>query len=70
MVERKKISDEETVELQRLYSELPSVIAEWAEASRTAPIAEDSLNTSGDGDEKADSIIKRIVQLTEDSDPK
>jgi hypothetical protein len=70
MPELRQMSAEETVELQHLFSELPSVIAEWAEASRTAPVAEDSLNMSTAGDEKAESIIRRIVQLTDDSEAK
>jgi len=58
MFGRAKITAEETAELQRLYSELPSAIAEAAVAVRTEQLAED-------GDEKVDTIIKRICLLTE-----
>jgi hypothetical protein len=70
MTTRAKISAEETAELQRLYSELPWAIAE---ASAEAARAERSQNQRADdealdGDEKVDTIIKRIVQLTQNSD--
>jgi hypothetical protein len=63
MVGKRKITVEETAELQRLYSELPSAIAEAAVAVRTEPPSED-------GDEKVDTIIKRICQLSDDSESK
>lgn len=71
MTARAKISAEETAELQRLYSELPWAIAEAsAEAARAerppGRIADD--DDALDGDEKVDTIIKRIVQLTQDAE--
>jgi hypothetical protein len=57
MAGRAKITPEETVELQRLYSELPAAIAEAGDAVR-----------SEQGDEKVDTIIKRICQLTDESE--
>jgi hypothetical protein len=63
MVRKRKITVEETAELQRLYSELPSAIAEAAVSVRTEQFAED-------GDEKVDTIIKRICQLSDDSELK
>jgi hypothetical protein len=63
MVGNRKITVEETAELQRLYSELPSAIAEAAVAVRTEQLAED-------GDEKVDTIIRRICQLSDDSESK
>jgi hypothetical protein len=67
MAERSKITPEETAELQSLYAELPGAIAEAAEAARTEQRAEKADSTL-DGDEKVDTIIRRIVQLTNDSD--
>ncbi|HEY2417109.1 MAG TPA: hypothetical protein VGH84_04260 [Steroidobacteraceae bacterium] len=61
MVRKRKITAEETAELQRLYSELPSAIAEAAVSVHTEPVTED-------GDEKVDTIIKRICQLSDDSE--
>lgn len=63
MVRKRKITVEETAELQRLYSELPAAIAEAAVSVRTEQLAED-------GDEKVDTIIKRICQLSDDSESK
>ncbi|MGH9524783.1 MAG: hypothetical protein ACRD3E_19845 [Terriglobales bacterium] len=70
MVERTKISAEETAELQRLYSELPSAIAEAAEAARAEQQSGRSPEAFVDGDEKVDTIIKRICQLTEEPEGK
>jgi hypothetical protein len=69
MVGRKKINAEETAELQRLYSELPSAIADAAEAVR-AEQGSGRAETFQEGDEKVDTIIKRICQLTDDSEGK
>jgi hypothetical protein len=69
MVGRKKITVEDTVELQRLYSELPSAIAEAAEAVRAEQLA-GRTEALHEGDEKVDTIIKRICQLTDDSEAK
>jgi hypothetical protein len=63
MVGKRKITVEETAELQRLYSELPSAIAEAAVTVRAEQTAED-------GDEKVDTIIRRICQLSDDSELK
>lgn len=70
MVGRKKITLEETAELQRLYSELPSAIAEAAEAVRAEQLSGRALDTFLDGDEKVDTIIRRICQLTDDTEAK
>jgi len=70
MVGRAKITAEETAELQRLYSELPSAIAEAAEAVRAEQLSGQTLETFLEGDEKVDTIIKRICQLTDDSEAK
>jgi hypothetical protein len=67
MVGNRKITVEETAELQRLYSELPSAIAEAAEAVRAEQLSAPASETSLEGDEKVDTIIKRICQLTDDS---
>ena len=69
MVGRKKITVEETAELQRLYSELPSAIIEAAEAVRAEQLS-GRTETYRDGDEKVDTIIKRICQLSDDSEAK
>lgn len=66
MGERTKITAEETAELQRLYSELPSAIAEAAEAARAEQVSGRPPEAFVEGDEKVDTIIKRICQLTED----
>jgi hypothetical protein len=66
MVGRTKLTDEDTVELQRLYSELPSAIAEAAEALQQQRSGQSSPEALREGDEKVDTIIKRICQLTED----
>jgi hypothetical protein len=63
---RRKITPEETAELQILYSELPAAIAEAAK--RESATATGTPDGSSDGDEKIDTIIRRIVQLTDDSD--
>ena len=70
MTARAKISAEETAELQRLYSELPWAIAEAsAEAARAErPPGRSADDDALEGDEKVDTIIKRIVQLTQDSE--
>jgi hypothetical protein len=70
MAGRKEISAEETAELQSLYAELPSAIAEWAEATRAEQAAKESLGVPTEGDEKVDTIIKRICQLSDDSEAK
>ena len=70
MVGRRKITVEETAELQRLYSELPWAIAEAAEAERAEQQSGPTSNTFREGDEKVDTIIKRICQLTDDSEAK
>jgi hypothetical protein len=67
MVGRPKITPEETAELQSLYAELPGAIAEAAEAARTEQ-RPGQTETAFEGDEKVDTIIKRIVQLTNESD--
>jgi hypothetical protein len=68
MVRRAKNAADETAELQRLYSELPSAIAEAAEAMRAAQQSGRASETvPEEGDEKVDTIIKRICQLSEDS---
>ena len=67
MAENRKITVEETAELQRLYSELPSAIAEAAEAVRAEQLSGPALDTFLEGDEKVDTIIKRICQLTDES---
>jgi hypothetical protein len=67
MVGRPKITPEETAELQSLYAELPGAIAEAAEAARGEPHS-GQAETPLEGDEKVDTIIKRIVQLTNESD--
>jgi methyl-accepting chemotaxis protein len=65
---RAKNTAEETAELQRLYSELPSAIAEAAEAMRAAQQSGRSAEAvPEEGDEKVDTIIKRICQLSEES---
>jgi hypothetical protein len=69
MVGRSKITPEETAELQSLYAELPGAIAEAAEAARNEQRPEQS-EAALEGDEKVDTIIKRIVQLTDESDEK
>ena len=69
MVGRPKITPEETAELQSLYAELPGAIAEAAEAARSEQRA-GQTETAFEGDEKVDTIIKRIVQLTDDSEDK
>ena len=68
MVGRKKITLEETAELQRLYSELPFAIAEAGEAVRSEQLAV-RPEASQEGDEKVDTIIRRICQLTAADDP-
>jgi hypothetical protein len=70
MVGRAKITAEETAELQRLYSELPSAIAEAAQAVRGEHLSGQALETFLEGDEKVDTIIKRICQLTEEPEAK
>jgi hypothetical protein len=70
MVGRTKLTDEDTVELQRLYSELPSAIAEAAEALQQQRSGQSSPEALREGDEKVDTIIKRICQLTEDPEAK
>jgi hypothetical protein len=71
MVERAKISAEETVELQRLYSELPAAIAEAAQAMSAEQYSgQSSEGLLGQGDEKVDTIIRRICQLSNDSEAK
>jgi thioredoxin-like negative regulator of GroEL len=67
MAGRSKITPEETAELQSLYAELPGAIAEAAEAARTEQRA-GQPEAALEGDEKVDTIIKRIVQLTDESD--
>lgn len=67
MAGREKITAEETAELQRLYSELPWAIAEAAEAVR-AEQRSGRPEAPLEGDEKVDTIIKRICQLTDDSE--
>jgi len=67
MVKRPKITPEETAELQSLYAELPGAIAEAAEAAR-AEQSPSQPDAALEGDEKVDTIIKRIVQLTDESD--
>jgi hypothetical protein len=69
MVGRSKITPEETAELQSLYAELPGAIAEAAEAARNEQLPAQS-EAALEGDEKVDTIIKRIVQLTDESDEK
>jgi len=66
MAGRPKITPEETAELQSLYAELPGAIAEAAEAAR-AEQRPGQTETGFEGDEKVDTIIKRIVQLTDES---
>jgi hypothetical protein len=68
MTKRSKISPEETAELQRLYSELPWAIAEAAKATAGEPPADQGQQELQEGDEKVDTIIKRICQLTGDLD--
>jgi hypothetical protein len=70
MVGRTKITVEETAELQRLYSELPSAIAEAAEAMRAEQRSGQAMEAPHEGDEKVDTIIKRICQLTDESEAK
>lgn len=60
---------EETAELQRLYSELPSAIAAAAEAARAEP-PPGPAEPFQEGDEKVDTIIRRICQLTDEFEPK
>jgi hypothetical protein len=67
MVKRPKITPEETAELQSLYAELPGAIAEAAEAAR-AEHSPRQPDAALEGDEKVDTIIRRIVQLTDESD--
>jgi hypothetical protein len=67
MAKRPKITPEETAELQSLYAELPGAIAEAAEAAR-AEQSPSQPDAALEGDEKVDTIIKRIVQLTDESD--
>jgi hypothetical protein len=67
MVKRPKITPEETAELQSLYAELPGAIAEAAEAAR-AEQSPRQPEAAVEGDEKVDTIIRRIVQLTDESD--
>jgi hypothetical protein len=67
MVGRSKITPEETAELQSLYAELPGAIAEAAEAAR-AEQRPRQAEAALEGDEKVDTIIKRIVQLTDESE--
>ena len=68
MTRRSKISDEETAELQRLYSELPWAIAEAGKATQGEQPTDQGDRQLQDGDEKVDTIIKRICQLTDDLD--
>jgi hypothetical protein len=68
MVGRTKITVEETAELQRLYSELPSAIAEAAEAARAEQRSGQAMEPAVEGGEKVDTIIKRICQLTDESE--
>jgi hypothetical protein len=67
MVRSPKITPEETAELQSLYAELPGAIAEAAEAARADQRARQP-EAAIEGDEKVDTIIRRIVQLTDESD--
>jgi hypothetical protein len=64
---RSKITPEETAELQTLYAELPGAIAEAAEAARGEQHP-GQRETPLEGDEKVDTIIRRIVQLTDESE--
>jgi hypothetical protein len=68
MTKRSKISPEETAELQRLYSELPWAIAEAAKTTSAEQPVDQAQQELQDGDEKVDTIIKRICQLTDDLD--
>jgi hypothetical protein len=63
MIRRSKITADDTAELQRLYSELPWAIAEAARSDISAPQAPDQ---PFEGDEKVDTIIRRICQLPEE----
>ena len=66
-----KITAEETVELQRLYSELPAAIAEAAQAMTAEQFSGQALESLlGQGDEKVDTIIRRICQLSNDAEAK
>ncbi len=67
MAGRSKITPEETAELQTLYAELPGAIAEAAEAARGEQRPGQG-ETPLEGDEKVDTIIRRIVQLTDESE--
>jgi hypothetical protein len=67
MVGQPKITPEETAELQSLYAELPGAIAEAAEAARGEQ-RPGQTEIAYEGDEKVDTIIKRIVQLTDESE--
>jgi hypothetical protein len=59
----RKSTPEETAELQALFAELPSAIAEAAAAVQ-ADFGK-KPETPVEGDEKVDTIIRRICQLTE-----
>jgi len=65
MSKEAKLTAEDTAELQHLYAELPAAIAEAAQALRSGPMSESDVATVLEGDEKVDTIIKRICQLTE-----
>ncbi len=65
MTKESKNTPEETAELQALYAELPSAIAEATEAARAGQSPGKVLDPPLEGDEKVDTIIKRIIQLTE-----
>jgi len=65
MPEEIKITAEDTAELQRLYAELPAAIAQAAEALRSEQLSGQAVATMLEGDDKVDTIIKRICQLTE-----
>jgi hypothetical protein len=67
MAARPKITPEETAELQRLYSELPWAIAEASKAAAEDRPAGQTREQPQDGDEKVDTIIRRICQLTDES---
>lgn len=65
MVRRPKNSAEETAELQRLYCELPWAITEAAKAHDKTQQPDQAAHPLQEGDEKVDTIIKRIVQLSD-----
>lgn len=61
-----KKNAEDTAELQRLYSELPWAIAEAAKATQGEQPSDQGTTEPLEGDEKVDTIIRRICQLSDE----